>query len=67
MIVQKITRGEIIRTIQTYQKLQKNIKEDEMHYKDYTLFDYDEQKANIYKMRLDFDNAAMGRFLDEVI
>lgn len=67
MKVQQITRGDVISTIQTYNKLQKNIQEDEIHYKDYTLFDYDPEKANIYKIRLDCDNQALGRFLNEVI
>ena len=57
----------IIGIMQTYVKLKKQIREDEIHYKDYTLFDYDEDKANIYKMRLDFDNEALGRFLDEEV
>ena len=67
MAIQQITKGDIIRTIQTYAKLQQRIKEDEVHYKDYTLFDYDPEKAKIYKIRLDCDNEALGRFLDEVV
>jgi hypothetical protein len=67
MSIQQITRGDIIRTIQTYAKLQQRIKEDETGYKDYTLFDYDPEKAKMYKIRLDCDNEALGRFLDEVV
>lgn len=67
MKIQQITRGDIIRTIQTYVKLQQRIKEDETGYKDYTLFDYDPEKAKIYKIKLDCDNEAIGRFLNEVI
>lgn len=67
MSVQNITKGDIIRTIQTYAKLQKRIKEDEAGYKDYTLFDYNPEKAKMYKIRLDCDNEALGRFLNEVV
>lgn len=67
MKIQQITRGDIIQTIKNYQKLQTRIKEDETGYKDYTLFDYDPEKAKMYKIRLDCDNEALGRFLNEVI
>ncbi len=67
MAIQQITRGDIINTLKTYQKLQKRIKEDETGYKDYTLFDYDPEKAKIYKIRLDCDKQALGMFLNEVI
>jgi len=66
-MIQQITKGDIIRTIQTYTKLQQRIKEDETGYKDYTLLDYDPEKAKMYKIRLDCDNEALGRFLDEVV
>lgn len=67
MSIQQIKKCDIIHTIQTYAKLQQRIKEDETGYKDYTLFDYDPEKAKIYKIRLDCDNEALGRFLNEVV
>lgn len=66
-MIQRITRGDIINTIKTYQKIQQRIKEDETHYKDCTLFDYDENKARMYKIRLDCDKQVLGNFLNEII
>lgn len=56
--------GQIINILNTYHKLQTRISEDEIHYKDYTVFDYDPEKARIYKIRLEQDKQALGRFLD---
>lgn len=56
--------AQIIGILNTYHKLQTRILEDETYYKDYTVFDYDPEKANIYKIRLEQDKQALGRFLD---